>query len=54
MRLFEASHGWLEHKGPLPKINHTYPILKKLDKVILYLKKFQNLHESRDTTFESC
>ena len=36
-------------KTPLPKICHTYPTIKKLGKVIPYIKKTQKIHESRDT-----
>ena len=37
-------------KGPpLPKICHTYPTMMRLGTVIPYLKKIQNMYESRDT-----
>ena len=36
-------------KDPLSKICHTYPAMIKLDMVIPYLKKIQNIYESRDT-----
>ena len=41
-------------KGPLPKICHTYPTMMKLGTVIPYLKKIQNICESRDTLLEFC
>ena len=40
---------WMEEgaqKGsPLPKICHTYPTMMKLDTVVPYLKKIQNMYE---------
>ena len=39
-------------KAPLPKTCHTYPTMVKLDTVIPYLKKIQEIYESRDTHLE--
>ena len=41
-------------KVPLPKICHTYPTMMKLGTVIPYLKKIQEIYESRDTPPEFC
>ena len=35
-------------KGPLFKICHSYPTMMKRDTVIPYLKKIQEIYESRD------
>ena len=37
--------------GTLPKICHSYPSMMKLGTVVPYLKKIQNIYESRDTPF---
>ena len=39
---------------PLPKISHTNPTMMKLGTIIPYLKKIQNIYESRDTSPEFC
>ena len=54
MGIFGAAHGcevWGRgvKNVPLPKICHTYPTMMKLSTVIPYLKKIQNIYESRDT-----
>ena len=55
MGIFGAAHGWGEGtKGPLSKICHTYRTIMKLDTVIPYLKKIQNMYESRDTPPDFC
>ena len=59
MGLFGATHGWGGgggggEKGPLSKICHTHPTLMKFGTVILYLKRIQKIHKSRDTPFELC
>ena len=55
MSFFEAAHGWGGPKRPpLPKICHTYPTLVKLGTVMPYLRKIQNIYESRDTPLEFC
>ena len=41
-------------KVTLPKVCDTYPILKKLGKVIGCLEKTQIIYESRDTPLEFC
>ena len=41
-------------KTPVPKICHRYPIMMKLNPVILYPKKIQKIYESRDTPLEFC
>ena len=41
-------------KRPLPKICHTYPTMMKIDTIIPYLKKIQNIYESCDTLPEFC
>ena len=53
---FGAAHGWGGggKKVTLPKVCDTYPILKKLGKVIGYLEKTQIMYESRDTPLEFC
>ena len=41
-------------KMPLfPKICHTYPTMMELGTVLPYLKKIQNIYESRDTFLSS-
>ena len=62
MGIFEAAHdgggggggGGGGKKAHLPKICHTYPTMMKLDTVIHYQKKTQNIYESRDTHPEFC
>ena len=53
-----AAHRWGggggEKAPPLPKICHTYPAMMKLGTIIPYLKKFQELYESRETPLEFC
>ena len=39
--IFGAAHGWGDKKASLPNVCHTYPAMKKLSKVIPYLKKIQ-------------
>ena len=54
MGIFRAAHGlggWED--PPLPKISDKYPTMMKLDTVIPYLKKIQNIYESRDTHLSS-
>ena len=44
---------WMKgQKCPLLKICHRCPTMMKLGTVILYLKKIQKIHKSRDTTLE--
>ena len=50
MGIFRAAHGWED----LPKFCHTYRTMMKLDTVIPYLKKIQNIYESRDTHPKFC
>ena len=50
MGLFGAAHGCGGEegggqKGPLPKICHTYPTMRRLDTVIPYLKKIKKIHK---------
>ena len=52
--LTDEGGGWWGKKGPLPKICHRYPTMMKLDRVIPYLKKIQNIYESRDTPLKLC
>ena len=55
MGFFRAAHEWWwggGPKGPLPKIYHTYPTMTKLNTTIIYVKKIQKIHESRDTPLE--
>ena len=55
MGLFRVAHGWWGGGGQrplLPKICHTNPTKMKLGTVIPYLKKTQNIYESRDTILE--
>ena len=40
--------------SPFPKICHTYLTMTKLGTVIPYLKQIQKIHESRNTSHESC
>ena len=56
MGFFGAAHGCGRgQKGPpLPKIYHTYPTMMKLGTVMPYLRKIQNIYESRDTPLEIC
>ena len=55
MAIFRAVHEWVGvKKAPLPNICHTYPAVLKLDTVILYLRKIQEVYESRDTPLEFC
>ena len=42
----------LGKKDPFPKICDTYPTMIKLGTVIPYLKKIQQIYESRDAPFE--
>ena len=51
MGLFGDAHGWRE-KPALPKISHTYPTMRKLDKFIPCLKKIQKIYRSCDTPLE--
>ena len=39
-------------KAPILKICHTYPTIMKLGTFIPYLKKTQEIYESRDTSLE--
>ena len=41
-------------RSPFPKICHTYPTKMKLGTFIPYLKKFQEIYESRDTPLAFC
>ena len=42
-------------KGPtLAKICHTYPTMMKLDTIIPYLKKIQNIYNTHDAPLEFC
>ena len=41
-------------KVSLPKICHTYPTNMKLGTVIPYLKKTQEIYESREASLEFC
>ena len=53
MGFFGAAHGWGGgKKAPLSKICHKYPTMIKFGTIIPYLKKFQKIYESRDTTLE--
>ena len=55
MTIFRAVHEWVGvKKAPLHNICHTYPTVLKLDKVIPYLRKIQEVYESRDTPLEFC
>ena len=57
MDIFGAAHGWGGEGGkkvPLPKICHSYPTMMKRGTVIPYLKKIQEIYESRDTPPEFC
>ena len=57
MGIFGAAHGCVGRgggkgaakKASLPKICYTYPTMMKLGRVLPYLKKIQNIYESRDT-----
>ena len=40
--------------SPFPKTCHTYPTKIKLGIIIPYLKKTQNIYESRNTPLEFC
>ena len=51
-RFGSGERGW--KKVPLPKICRTYPTKMKLDIIIPYLKKTQEIYESRDTHLEFC
>ena len=46
--------GFAHGRRPLPTICHTYSTIMKLDTVIPYLEKTQNIYESRDTPFKFC
>ena len=39
---------------PLPKISQTNPTMMKLGTIIPYLKKIQNIYESRETSPRFC
>ena len=52
MSLFGAAHGWGIKKPSLLKFSHTYPAIMKLDTFLPYLKKTQEIYESRDTSLE--
>ena len=56
MEIFGAAHGWRggAKRLPLPKICHTYPTIMKLETVIPYLKKIQQIYQSRDIPPELC
>ena len=54
MGFFRGAHGWGAKKAPFPKIYYTYRTMMKLDTVIPYLKKIQNLYKSLDTSSEFC
>ena len=49
---FGAAHGWGE--DPLPKICHTYLTMVKLSTAIPYIKKIQQIYESRDSPSDFC
>ena len=46
--------GFAHGRRPLPTICDTYSTIMKLDTVIPYLEKTQNIYESRDTPFKFC
>ena len=46
--------GGAPKRPPLPKICYTYPTMIKLDALIPYLKKIQNICKSRDIPLEFC
>ena len=60
MSLFGAAHKWVcvggegaKAKEPKPpKICHAYPTIMKFGTVISYLKKIQQIYESRNAFFE--
>ena len=54
MGFFGAAQGLGGLFAPLPKINHTYPTMMKLDTVIPYLRKIKKMYKSRDTFLEFC
>ena len=56
MGFFGAAHGqWGQNSPPpLPNICPIYPAMMKLGTVIPFLKKTQNIYESRDTPREFC
>ena len=54
MGFFGAAHQWRRAKRSLPKNCHTYPTMMIRGTVIPYLKKIQNIYESRDTLLEFC
>ena len=48
MDFFSAAHRWGAKGG------HTYTTMMKLGTVIPYLKKFQKIYQSRDTSLTFC
>ena len=55
MDFFGNGHGGGRAKRPtLPKVFHTYPTMMKCGTVIPYLRKIQEIYESRDTPLEFC
>ena len=56
MALFGTANRWGGggQNAPFPKTCHTYPTKKKLGTIIPYLKKTQNIYESRNTPLEFC
>ena len=63
MALFGTANRWggggggqktPSQKSPFPKTCHTYPTKIKLGIIIPYLKKTQNIYESRNTPLEFC
>ena len=55
MALFGTANRWGGgQNSPFPKTCHTYPTKIKLGIIIPYLKKTQNIYESRNTPLEFC
>ena len=56
MSFFKAAHRWGggPKRPPLPKICNTHPTMVKLGAVMPYLRKIQNIYESRGTPLEFC
>ena len=50
MGLFGGPRGWVA----IAKICRTYPDVIKLETVIPYLKKIQNIYKSGNTSLEFC
>ena len=51
MGFYGGAQGWGK-SPPLHKICHTYPTMVKLRTVIPYLRKIENIYESRKTLLE--